>query len=210
MVRLLGREVGHRVVAEPRQGVGDADQGQPPLPGGAELPHRRRAPLQRLVRRLHRRQQERHARGREALPTSVRGRLRRLACDPPVHEPERAAGTAVDAAVQTDRRGSFAFARLAGQRVLRAGSEGGRNGRRLRARNPGPRERALPRRHQHPVLVTSVCGTGCSQPARCCCSWRPNRSSRYQARPDARGTPPGTHAGAGAAFAERSLHAGPQ
>ena len=136
MVRLLGCEVGHRVVAEPRQGVGDADQGQPPLPGGAELPHRRRAPLQRLVRRLHRRQQERHARGREALPTSVRGRLRRLACDPPVHEPERAAGAAVDAAVQTDRRGSFAFARLAGQRVLRAGPEGGRNGQRLRARNP--------------------------------------------------------------------------
>ena len=34
------------------------------------------------------------------------------------------------------------------------GQKCGRNGRRLRARNPGPRERALPRRHQHPVLVT--------------------------------------------------------
>ena len=72
----------------------------------------------------------------------------------PFAEPERAAGAAVDAAVQTDRGGSLAFARLAGRRVLRAGSECGRNGRRLRARYSGPRERALPPRHQHPVRVT--------------------------------------------------------
>ncbi len=33
----------------------------------------------------------------------------------------------------------------------------------------------------------AVCGTGCLEQAHCCCSWRPNRSSRCQARPDASG-----------------------
>ena len=47
----------------------------------------RRADIQRLVHGICRREQERHASRREAFPAAVPGRVQRLACDAPVHEP---------------------------------------------------------------------------------------------------------------------------
>ncbi len=57
------------------------------------LPHRRRGDVQRVVRCLHRREQERRSCRCEALPTAVRRRLPGLARHAPVHEPERAQGS---------------------------------------------------------------------------------------------------------------------
>ena len=155
----------------------------------AYLPHRGRAPFNAAFGAYIARQQGRHARGREGLSASVPGRLRRAACDPPIHEPERAAGRE-GRCRSTNRSGRPFRVRSTGRRprsTLEGESAAG-TGDQICTRHRGPWRAALFLIGISTQFSTSGCavrygllGTG-ALPHR---SPRPNRSSRCQARREA-------------------------